>query len=384
MAPHPDPLSRALRPTALALLLALPGCLSSVYSVPKSELARLAALPPDQRGAAVRVTQELEPSDDPEPADPGSELLLETGLAVGVAVGGPSEPSRRRTTYTRRDGGPRRGGGSGNAAAGSSGGGSGGGDGSGDHERGDDSSDDASSVALAAVLVVGSVIVGGVLAASEGARFDGWAALEPNHPVHLVGPNGEQGWVPLSKLDAGVAAWADEALVVEDEGAIVPLERAPLDRVGFTFGLDLGAASTPVSGAPSSLAWGFASRVSLGAYPLQWLGFDIGLGMLFADTNDDGDTDVEWRPDLEARVVPLAVGPVHLGAYGRIGLVAGGEAARDGAARELDGWLAGGGALLELELTTRLALLARGGVDVLPAQGGASVAPSFAVGLSVY
>jgi hypothetical protein len=59
----------------LLLPFGLTGCLSNSYYVPRDELARLSALPPEERWQSVRAIQEINGDDYP----PNDEVLLERG-----------------------------------------------------------------------------------------------------------------------------------------------------------------------------------------------------------------------------------------------------------------------------------------------------------------
>jgi hypothetical protein len=82
---------------------------------------------------------------------------------------------------------------------------------------------------------------------------------------------------------------------------------------------------------------------------------------------------------LELQSFPASLGPLHLGLFAR------GGAALVGAPDGVQGGpLAGGGAMLQLELTSRLALVLRGGVDSAHLNGGWSTAGILTAGIAVY
>ena len=98
------------------------------------------------------------------------------------------------------------------------------------------------------------------------------------------------------------------------------------------------------------------SHIQFGFFPSQQAGllFDIGLG--FRDT-EAGDTILDGRYALELQFLPIALGSLHAGLLGQAGL---GVRLEDGIADgNKQGILLGGGAMAQLELTTRLALTAR-------------------------
>ena len=77
-------------------------------------------------------------------------------------------------------------------------------------------------------------------------------------------------------------------------------------------------------------------------------------------TEDDlGATIFDGRYSLELDFLPLSAGKIHAGGYGQIGFA---SLSDDGVSFDDVGGLFGGGGLLQLELTTRLALTARAGV----------------------
>src|SRR5262249_5128141 len=160
--------------------------------IPREELQRLVTVPPEQRGQHVRVIQ----------GGPGAETPPEAprvGVSAVVVVGGPvwSPPAYRPQT--------------------------------------------AKSSAGEAKWWLGVAAIAAVaLVFTEGLRYDGYVQLNPMHPIHLFGPNGEWTWVPLAQLDQGAVGWAQKAFIRPSEGPWTELERAPLDRVGFTYNLLLG------------------------------------------------------------------------------------------------------------------------------------------------
>ena len=294
------------------------GCLSSTYTIPKNDLIALAQTAPEQRGEQVRVIQRFSTSDNPPEATP---VRSNTSIIVVGNVG--------TTRRTRRNTG---------GSAGKSGLGG----------AAKSAKDDSKFwIVLAALAAVG-------LAATEGARYDGWARLHPMHPVHLYGPHGEYTVLPLAHIDPETAAWSRRAIVVDREGPWQALARAPLNRVGFNYSFLLGAAEQP--SADGSTGRGFMSHIQFGYFPAQEVGivFDVGLG--FRD-NQTADTIIDGRYSLELQFLPLDLGRIHAGVFGQAGL---GVRLEDNIADgNRQGILFGGGALAQLELTTRLTLTAR-------------------------
>jgi hypothetical protein len=319
----------ALALAATAALSLATGCLSSTHIIPRGQLVALAQLPPEQRGERVRVVQGFAGADEPPPAP---HVEVDAVVVVGRPLPGPpvgvagSSPPKANVK------------------------------------------DSKLWIVVAAITALG-------LAATEGERFDGWVRLHPMYPVHLYGPGGEYTWMPLAQIDPGTAAWARKAFVREGEGPWQRLGRAPLDRVGFSYALFLGAGQIPSRDGTS--AGGFQSHIQLGVFPLQQLGvlFDIGLGW---SEDMAGTTVFDSRSSVELQLLPIALGALHAGGFGQLGI---GYRAEDGPySGESAGPAIGGGGLVQIELTTRLALTARAGVTAVYGQQIGELL----LGLSIY
>ena len=188
------------------------GCLSNEYVIPKTELARLSRLPPEQRGQAVGVVQTigerrgpaLDPQAPPPPVygdqayaqgqeqgqgqgyvDPGPNVgvaILVNPLAVGPGYGHShgsyAAPPPRGGPTRAAPGGPRS---TGKAASMPSKGGS----------KGDE---------LAALLVVMAVVLTIGAVATEGTRFDGYTTMYPEQPIYLKDTAGAQRVLPLAAI----------------------------------------------------------------------------------------------------------------------------------------------------------------------------------------
>ena len=400
--------SQAFRLVAVLLVVPAAGCLSSTYVIPRQDALALTQLAPERRGDSVRVVQEIF-ADTPEraPSVTGSTQLdlaprvyVFGGVSGGSGVGGSgvgggavgggtvavappggggtvgvtpgggtvgAAPTAGTVGVTPAPGGTAPGGTAPNpSGSGGTGGGSGGSGGSGGGGDG--------TAVVVVVVVALSAVVALVLAGTEGARYDGWARLNPMHPVHVLASDGSTSWVPLALLDAQTAAAATELLVSEDEGPFLTLGRAPLNRVGFVYGMEGGVAS--LRGRRGLTGAAFAAHVQLGFFPLQQLGllFDTLLGL----GDRDGNTLVNAQFGGELQALPLALGPVHLGAFGRVGTAS--PTQRD------ERWAlsVGGGGLVQLELTTRLALTLRGGATYVNEARGGVVTGEGMLGLAVY
>ncbi|MGE5184993.1 MAG: hypothetical protein ACM31C_23150 [Acidobacteriota bacterium] len=355
---------------ALAGSMLATGCASNSYKIRDSELARLASLPPEQRGQHVRVSQELHDADygPPEPVTAETQIVI----FPEVNVYGPER--RRYYGY---------GGGGGNINTGhwngisssphSSGGG--GGHGGGGHLGGGGGGD---GKAAAIVILAAAAIILVAAAAVEGSRFDGYADLHPMMPVHLFGKDGGYTVLPLAWIDPQTAAWADHAIIRTTEGPFRPLERAPLDRVGFSYAM-MGGVGTYTS-ADGSKGAGTATSIQLGFWPDQRVGI---MGNVFFGWRDDaiGNVLFESRYTAELHAYPVQAGALHLGLYG-----GGGAAYRwEDYPGVLNGGNSGsmalvGGALFQLDFNTRLALTGRLGATYAHAEQMTDAM----IGLSVY
>jgi len=331
---------------ALLTPLLVTGCLGNTYTVRSDELRRIATLPPNEHGGAVRATQRFMTSGRPPEGAPQIVVVGATPLPVPLTPLGPVAGPRGRI-----------------------------GGGGGGHQT-SSASMDADN---AAVLVVLAVLASVGLAASEGARYDGWLATDPNTPLYLRMPDG---WyqLPLGYLDQATAAQARYGVLV-DQGRFRRLGRAPLDRVGMTYAVDLGAGS--LDGQGFGDAWGFSSRISFGGFFLPWLGVLGTVGLAWAD--DGLDTLFVGRYGGELQAYPLGIGRIHFGAYAGAGYQ---RAKRD---INLDATYTRStpyysfGGILQLELTTRLALTLRGGESVTSDGGGGTrFSPELSAGLAIY
>jgi hypothetical protein len=331
-----------VRLVAAVLALALPatGCLSDTYRIPRGELARLSTAPPEQRSQRVRVVQQFATSETPPPAQPvtaSTQIVIVGGISTG--------PSHRhhRPTPVRAGGGPRGGGGLAKSK-----------------------SDEAWVwVVLAAGAAIG-------LAATEGARYDGWLRLHPMHPVHVWGPWG-YAVVPLAQLDPGTASVTERAVINPNEGPVEHLGRAPLDRKGFTYSVLGGAASIPSALGDTEL--GPAFHIQLGYFPAHQLGI-VGDISLQWRQNERDRTIYDNRWGLELEYLPLDAGHFHAGLFGNVAL---GSRVEDGQSSKRDVAF-GGGAMLQLSLTTRLAITGRFGIG----RAYGDDTKDITVGLSIY
>ena len=314
---------------AVGLLLA--GCLSQSHVIPRNELQTLANKDPQTRGQRVRVIQSFATSSEPPPAP-----RVDGGTNVSVVVVAPvhtSSPRPARRPSAKRE------------------------------------ADDAKFwIILAAAVAVGAAV-------TEGARYDGWVELHPMHPVHLYGWDGSYIWMPLAHVTPETAAWARKAVVRTSEGPWRPLGRAPLNRRGWTYSVLLGTSEVPA--ANSSNERGFTGHIQFGRFPSRELGILLDISMGWAE-NEFAETMYDSRTSLELQYFPVALGILHAGGFGQLGV---GYRLDDSlGGRDRQDFLIGGGAMLQLELTTRLAITGRAGVTRIYGTNTSD----FTVGLSIY
>lgn len=339
----------------MAALFVGSGCASNSYTIPSSELQRLSALQPETRGQSVLVSQEIT-STDVESADPVSgetqiifipEITVHTG---GVRGSG---------------GGPR------------AHGGVGGGGGGGTSLSGGGSDGKAAAIAIIAVAALAVVIV----AAVEGSRFDGHVRLHPMHPVHLIGKDGSQAIMPLAWIDPQAAAWTETAIVKPYEGPWQQLDRSPLTRRG-TYGVYAGAGTSKSVYGDTDFGPSFV--IQGGYFPINEVGILATMEFAWRDNKYAG-TLFDSRYMLELQALPLKLGPLHAGGYAGLGLAYRWEdtpmgTITNGGTGNDSSMAYTAGAMLQLELHTRIALTGR--LGYVNAHGDRATDMLF--GISVY
>jgi hypothetical protein len=305
------------------------GCLSGSYEIHRSELARLAATPPELRGSRVEVEQELFGSDleSAPPVHAQTQIVLIGGVDVGGGYGHSPSGGRPRP-----------------ATGGSTGAGGGGGG----------KAWNAKEAAIAVlVLATFGVVIAGVV---EAQRYEGTVQLHPMHPVHLFGRDGNYTILPLAHLDPGVVQWAERAVIRSSEGPFLVLDRAPLRRRGLTYGVYFGVVQ--LASADGTTSSGPSGTIHFGYFPSQHLGLVASASYAWRD-NLVGKTLYEHRYGGEVQFIPLAADIFHAGVYGGGGLA---WRLEDGFSRGEDRSLAfSGGALVQLDVNTHIALTARFG-----------------------
>jgi hypothetical protein len=241
-------------------------------------------------------------------------------------------------------------------------------------------------VVLAVVVVALAAVASVFLVASEGMRFDGFAQIHPDQTLHLKTERGEDKFVTLGTLSAQDAASAEEALVMDDEEfGLYELASVPLNRRGMAFKLDLGTSSFSLGDYSLN---GMASHIQLGYFPTQTFGLLLDATLSGVGTTDIIAGNVGQTPPgtlirhsvaLELQAFPLALGRFHLGAFGK-----GGMAVVGPASSPETGPTVGGGALMEIGVTSRLALTLRAGLDAARLDSGWSRAGLLTAGVSIY
>ena len=212
---------------------------------------------------------------------------------------------------------------------------------------------------LVAIVVVVAVVVAIGLVSSEGVRFDGYVTMSSEQPVHLTAANGQKATIPVADLSPGWASGTVEAKVMDDEGfGLRRLDCLPLDRRGATFKLDSGTIAFDFAGATLS---GPTMNIQAGYFFTRKLGLLANLGL--GGGTATGGLVPRHALGLELQAFPLAWGRIHLGAFGNGGMAIT-EVLVGPTPTYVNGPSVGGGALAELDLTSRLALTLRAGASL--------------------
>jgi hypothetical protein len=203
--------------------------------------------------------------------------------------------------------------------------------------------------------------------------------LYPWQSVHLRDAAGREREVPLAQLTRADVAATSEAVVMDDEGwGMMRLGRGPLDRRGFTYKMNLGGLH---SSCACLVANGVAADIQFGYFPHHTFGLVLDWSPA-GGSDANGDSFYRHNLAIEAQVFPLGVWRLHLGGFAHAGMVYADDVggARSGAAF-------GGGLMLELSLTTRLALTARAdytSAKIAPGGPGWQGAETFTGGIAIY
>lgn len=327
------------------LATAQAGCLQRSYEIPRTELARLSAVPPVLRGLKVEVEQELSAS-VVDPAPPVNDLTVVAGVSIADSIPH-SRPSGE---------------GGGFGGLGSSRGGAG-------------ADARASAIAILMLATFGLVIA----AAIESQRYAGTVQLHPMHPVHLFGRDGNYLIRPLATIDPTTVQWTERAVIRAAEGPIHLLKRAPLRRRGLTYSMSFGvsqlasADGTHTSGPHGYLHFGYFPNQTIGLLATASYGWRDNLVFY---------TLTEQRYGAELQVMPFHADIFHIGAYAGGGL----------AWRIEDGFLQGNdrspslnaGLQAQLDVGPHIAVSLRFGVYSAHEQSIDDPMREISLGLSIY
>jgi hypothetical protein len=212
--------------------------------------------------------------------------------------------------------------------------------------------------------------------------YEGHVEMSPAQTLHLEGVRPSE--VALGDLTREQAALAEGAIVMDDEGyGFRELDKAPLDRHGGVFRFELGGGAFDFRELRVS---GFTSRIQAGYFPTSHLGLvlDLGLGSGSPDLSCCvgpvvSDSIGRYSIGLELQAISPGLGPLHLGAFAGGGSVLVGPSG----ARE-SGPIGSAGLLLELDLTSHMALAVRGGVSAASLPSGWSSSAAVTGGLAIY
>ena len=363
---------------ALAAAFLLGGCLSSAHFVPRDELTRIAQLPPEQRGQELRVLQGVFG------AAPGrgyerAPVLVDPASAVIAGARTHARHQRmfrgaRRAIESRGSNDDSRSDGRDADARGSSSRSSSRGGGGPDLGEGGGM---VVAVIIAVAVVTAGITVTAVLAATEGSRYDGYVRVSPEHPLYLDMSDGRRLLVPLAMLTPQDAYYATQAMIEPRDGPYwTELGRRPLDRVGPAFALDFGASGTASAG-----TWWPQIRVGFGGFFLQQLGVFASFSSVFG--SQDGLL-LNLRYGAEVQGYPLELSPFSLGIYAS---AFDNHRAHEDATLGLQeehafGWSAG--IVMQLEVSTRMAVTLRGGPTIIHERGNDVITGEVTVGAAIY
>jgi hypothetical protein len=232
---------------------------------------------------------------------------------------------------------------------------------------------------LVVLLIVAAVAATVGMIATEGARYDGLVAMYPWQPVHLEDASGQAREVPLAEITAADAAATSKAVVMDDEGwGLMRLGRRPLDRKGFAFKMDVGGFH---SSSASLAGDGVGFGLQLGYFPHHLVGL-LGGWSIASGSDSESNRFTHNNLALEAQVFPIGISRLYLGGFGHAGI----QYANDDIGGSRDGTALGGGLLLEIGLTTRLALSLRADYTAakIHPDGGWQAGETFTAGVAIY
>lgn len=186
--------------------------------------------------------------------------------------------------------------------------------------------------------------------------------------------DGRRQWlsIRLDQLDPELASWADGARLDGREGQVHGISRAPLNRRGFVLDSSIMLSSLDVL--EGRRDFGGGARIGVGGFPIRYLGV-----LAFADIQGASDIiNTRVGGELQGFLPPL--GRLHLGLYGEAGWLRSRRDISDEETQRRARAFGGGGLLLQVDLTTRMALTMRGGLW----SADRRAFPTFGLGLSIY
>lgn len=377
----------------LALLLCVvlaSGCLSNSYELSRDELLHLAAQPSGQRGRHVRAFQQFSTAEDPPPAPawapaggdggaPGMAPVMPPGTYYysmppyyygwGSPYYGPRVAVIGGSDMTSRGGGTVVDGSSraGSAASGVS------------HSSMSGSKGGEALVAAA----LAAVVIGIVLAFTEGARYDGVVAVHPHHPLHLHTESGFQ-LVHLDELTPEQIGPRTFGVLVGDEGAgLWHRGRAPLSREGGSY--QFGYGNYDVKLDKSTIVSGGGVHLNIGYFPTQYNGILWTGQVIHSSDFFNGGDFFSIRTGVEAHWMPIGLWRLHLGGYGSAGFDVISSGGGDLPTVDRTVPFAGFGGIAEFELNTRLGFVFRYGETWEPGMpDNQRFLPQYHFGLNVY
>ncbi len=389
MRTHPaQPVARLLA-LAAAAALCLPGCLSISYRIPKDDVRRLQQTAPALRGQRLRVVQRFASENQPPRGKGWAGHLTASNAAPRTVYGAPGGlnhgvdlyihagpptwrpwvPLRPAPVSSPAIAGQPVSRGTAQAAGGEAG-------------SAVKVPTNADTEALIVVAVATAVVVGIGLAATEGARYDGWLAVHPDHPVHVMRGGGSTSVINLSQLDSAAMGPDAEAVIYRDEGAgSWELGRAPLNRKGLFYGIGLGRVEVPVTDKDDVETAG--AVIEFGWFPSHYWGLLASLSLGW-DSVPGGAIVTLVQPAMELQAIPIRLWRLHLGGFAGVGSSVVEADGGPYAALLSNASLLQFGGLAQLDLTTRLALTFRYGWSSRSGQSDGHLGAMGTLGLSIY
>jgi hypothetical protein len=235
-------------------------------------------------------------------------------------------------------------------------------------------------IVLVPIAIAACVVVTVTLIASEGMRYDGWIAVNPDEPLYIRFSSGVRAAVPLSQLTPEIVGSAVDAEMFEGhEPRFERLARSPLDRTGLFFAAGLDVTAIPL---PTGVLAAAGARAAFGGFPTDSFGIALTGDALISL---DGSAylaslggEVQWLP---ARWFGIYGGANYAGRW-TFATAPGRSASLTSSS---SGWIARAGLHAEAPLTTRLAIHFRAGAAASDfGDGSVHFVPETSVGFSIY